>query len=850
MKRRVALISSCAPPGPGCPVTGGGLRTEQLAQTLRAAGHSVRLFVEREALSPKAPKILREHSFDSNSLAKQVRSFRPSVLVVEQWALVPLIAELDKPLVIDLHGSLLLENVFRRGDVDLVLDAGSKIQALARADLLLVPAEVQVHHFASWATLAGFDPRELPIAVMPLAMADEPKPRKTKKPPLRVVYGGARWPWIDSLSALRTAADVIASIPDARLDVFTFEPPRHGLDFEEDLGTWPQVLAELAGREEQGVTLHDGQSHSSWQSFVRKEATVALDLWEPNPERMLAATTRSVEFLWAGLGLVTVTGSAWSESLARTGAGWSLAPGDEASLRDLLQGLAAQPGKIAAASRAATTLIQQEHQLLEAGRHLLRFCQEPTRPTRSSQTLSEALVVIREEHLAEELHSLKTAHEKEHLELIAAHREEQREDRDRHEGEVDALSERHREQIDALVTQHRRENDRDRERNSDEVQRLTTEHREEISTLVRDNHSNISRLETQHQHKMQELVGESRSRLEEAARRASGEAKSAAKEHRAMMMAATKDHRAQLKTQAKEHRDESKELVSQWRARLKELESKLTNQQQTHESELRVLADEHHTELHDVVTAHRSQVTALTEQHSAQSEQQAAEHNSTMTARDKRAREELEQAVLDHRAELKHQAAEHNSTVTARDKRAREELEQAVLDHRDEIESLADGNRRQVKELAAERQDEVQKLVGQSRAELEQADERHRAETQARIDEMQQRHDELQQAIEVLKEQLASERRRVKEERTRLEVELRAEMSARELELQQQMVNREAELGELLDRANRSLAEKVRARLASPGGGPFAASRLAPAARLARLWTEHAVDHAQDEQEE
>ena len=784
MKRRVALISSCAPPGPGSPVTGGGLRTEQLAQTLRAAGHSVRLFVERAALGPKAPKELRDHAFDGNSLADQVRSFRPSVLVVEQWALVPLISELNKPLVVDLHGSLLLENVFRRGDIDLVLDAGSKIQALSQADLLLVPAEVQVHHFSSWATLAGFDPRELPIALLPLAMPDEPTQRKTKRPPLRVVYGGARWPWIDSLSALRTAADVIASIPDAHLDVFTFEPPRHGLDFEEDLGTWPQALSELANREEQGITLHEGEPHHSWQRFLRSEATIALDLWEPNPERMLAATTRSIEFLWAGLGLVTVMGSSWSAALARTGAGWSLPPGDNDGLRDLLQELAAKPAQIAAASRAATSLIKNEHQLLEAGKHLLRFCQDPKRPTRSAQTLPEALVVIREEQLATELRSLEQAHAEEHRELIASHRDEQNEDRDR---------------------------------NTSEMAVLTARHREEVSALVRDNQGLISRLEAQHKEKMQELVSESRSQLKEAAKEASRETKSAAKEHRAAMMTAAKEHRAQLKTQAKEHQSESKELVSQWRVRLKELEGKLTHQQRTHETELRLLAEEHRSELQDIVAAHRGQITALTDQHSTQ---------------------------------LKQQAVEHNATLAARDKRAREELQQAVLDHRDEIESLADGNRRQIKELAAERQDEVQKLVGQSRAELEQADERHRAETQARIDEMQHRHDELQSSIEVLKEQLASERRRVKEERARLEVELRAEMSARELELQQEMVNREAEFGELLERANRSLAEKVRGRLTSTDKGPFAASRLAPAARLARLWAEHAVDHAQDEQEE
>ena len=41
MKRRVALVSSCTPPLPGVPATGGGLRTAQLLETLRGAGHSV-----------------------------------------------------------------------------------------------------------------------------------------------------------------------------------------------------------------------------------------------------------------------------------------------------------------------------------------------------------------------------------------------------------------------------------------------------------------------------------------------------------------------------------------------------------------------------------------------------------------------------------------------------------------------------------------------------------------------------------------------------------------------------------------------------------------------------------------
>ncbi len=806
MKRRVAVISSCAPPGPNSPVTGGGLRTDQLVQTLRAAGHSVRLFVERDALGDQAPKILRDHCFDSNSLAGQVRSFRPSILVVEQWALVPLLAEINKPIVVDLHGSLLLENVYRRGDIDLTLDAGSKIQALARADLLLVPAEVQRHHFASWATLAGFDPRELPIALLPLAMPTPPQARKTKKPKLRLVYGGARWPWIDSSSALLTAAEVVASTPEAHLDVFTFAPPRHGLNFEEDLGTWPQVLEQLSGRESERITLHESEPHSDWQRFLREEATVALDLWEPNPERMLAATTRSVEFLWAGLGMVTVTGAAWSEAIARTGAGWTLTPGDQEGLQALLLELASKPPKIAAASQAATNLILEEHQLAQAGRALLRFCETPTRPSRAASTLTESLVKVREEQLAEELRSLQQAHEEEHRELIQSHRSEQREDRARHKGEVDALSEQHRQETDSLVAQHRRESDEDRERHHNEVEQLTAEHREEVSSLVRDNQNEIARLEAQHQDKVRELVKESEAQFKRIAKHANEEAKAAAREHRATMTAATKEHRAAMSTATKEHRKESKELVTQWRTRLKGLEDQLTAQERLRASQLQQRAEQHQAELQAIVTENRTQISALTEEHDQQ---------------------------------FKNQAQQHTAALADRDKRAREELEQAVQAHREQVEVLVTENRNQIENLSAERQAEVQRLVGQSRAELEQADERHRAETQARVEEMQQRNAELQGSIDVLKEQLASERRRVKEERTRLEVELRAEMNARELEY-----------GELLERANRSLAEKVREKIGSTNLGSLGSGRLVPAARLARLWAEHAADHAHDEHEE
>ena len=211
MRRKIALITSCAPPTRGAPVTGGGLRTLQLLQTLEGAGHSVTLMIEKAALSKGAKKSWKNNSFVAEDLEQSLASLRPDVVVSEQWALLSHLGDWDGPTVVDLHGSLMLENTYRRGRSELMMDAGAKVAALRRVDLMLVPAPVQLHHFASWATLAGFDPRELPLRLLPLAVEGTPAPRKHgRSPVLKLVYGGARWPWINSSEALSTAADFVA----------------------------------------------------------------------------------------------------------------------------------------------------------------------------------------------------------------------------------------------------------------------------------------------------------------------------------------------------------------------------------------------------------------------------------------------------------------------------------------------------------------------------------------------------------------------------------------------------------------------------------------------------------------
>ena len=622
MKRRVAVVSSCCPPLPGHPVTGGGLRTAQLVETLKGAGHAVVLLVEGAALPEAVPAGVR--AFEAGGLEAALKAARPSVIVVEQWALVAQLGAVDKPLVLDLHGSLLLENVYRRGEPDLVLDAGAKLAALHRADRLLTPAPAQLHHFGSWATLAGFDPRELPLALLPLALPGDPVKRRAKKPALRLVYGGARWPWIDSLAALTAAADAVAGLEGATFDVFTYEPPRHGLPFEEDLGTWADVDAALADRP--GVTHHDGVAQDDYAAFLRDKATVALDLWSPNAERLLAATTRSGEFLHAGLPVVTVAGSAWAEELLSSGAGWSLPPDDARALVDLLADLSRDPSRIATASQAATDLMTGAHSLERAGRALVEFVDNPHRPTRSPSTLVDSIIAVRQGHLDEALRSERAAHQEEHARLVAAHRAEvaelraghrveveelsrrhsdvatqlreaHRADVDRlsaearatleaqnarHELEVETLGQAHQSQLRSLTEEHRGALTTTVDEHREQADVLATSYREQMADAVAERKAEILRIVAQAQEEMTQAEARHRADLAEAVaahrvageearaavERAAGELETAAEEHRTQMAAANAEHRADMEAGASRHRAEVEAMVESWQTRL------------------------------------------------------------------------------------------------------------------------------------------------------------------------------------------------------------------------------------------------------------------------------------------
>ncbi|MCP4872157.1 MAG: hypothetical protein GY898_25915, partial [Proteobacteria bacterium] len=649
-RRRIAIVSSCAPPKAGQPVTGGGLRTLQLLETVRATGHVPSLLVER----PADPK-----GFAREELAARLAKLRPSAVILEQWGLGAALGDFDKPVVIDLHGSLLLENVYRRGDIDLALDAGAKLAALARADLLLVPSSAQLSWFASWATLAGLDPRELPLRLLPLALPGTPTKRKAKKPALRLVYGGARWPWIDSSVGLMTAAGVAAANPDTTLDVFLYEPPRHGLGFDEELGTWDEVEADLAGMADQGITLHRDTGHARFTKFLRTEATVALDVWAPNPERLLAATTRSVESLHAGLPVITVPEASWAPALTASGAGWAPEPD---GLADLLASLAENGADIAKASRAATKLAAGRHSLEGAGGALSDWLASPAKAVRSTPLLDQ-LTAIERDHNARAVAAL----EADHRSLID-------QQVDAHQVEIEGLKAKGAADIEALTATH-----------GATVERITDAHRLENASIL-----------TDAQRRTREQLEHWQGELDRLRTSLEGELKAQAERHAQELAAA-------LDRQHAERTDERGEAKAD-----------RESERDRHRAELQALAERHDQER----AAHLAELEARDARHQAAITAAAKDHKQEMEAAAARRDAEAARLLEERKAEVAVRATEHKRQMEAAAANRDAETAKLLEERKAEVAVMATEHKRQMEAAAANRDAETAKLLEERKAEV------------------------------------------------------------------------------------------------------------------------------------
>lgn len=386
MKRRVLIITSEDLLRPAEPVSGGALRVHGLAEGLRRWGHDVVVSIPRDALRDGDPEAVARHAHVPEEMAKTVFDAMPDIILVEQWGLATFLPESEIPVVLDLHGPLSLENAFKEKG-NFRSDALTKIDALARADLLCVPGKAQKHYFLSWFLFSGADPKTPPIIRAPLSM-DDAAPKRAKNPDRALVFAGSTWPWIDPFPALQIAAREAEGIEGSRVDLYVGAPKLSSTHPLYDINRGVFADYETRLKSSSAARFHGLISREALLGVYAK-SRAALDIYQPNPERELAYSTRTVEYLWAGLPVITCEAMELADEVARFDAGWVVAHDDEAGIAAAVREALTSDDAVRRKSEGAKRLAAERFDHKHATTDLARWIARPKRRTKSATLVSD-----------------------------------------------------------------------------------------------------------------------------------------------------------------------------------------------------------------------------------------------------------------------------------------------------------------------------------------------------------------------------------------------------------------------------------------------------------------------------
>lgn len=342
-------------PVPNRSVSGGGLRAWGLGEGLKSRGHDVIYSIPRKIAEAKnLSGELLDYAYQPEHLWKIIRKVVPDVILFEQWGLVTYLEKTNIPVVIDLHGSLIIENYFRKHR-GLHNNVAAKIKTLVKADYIICPSERQKNYFIPWLMLSGFPVDEESIAVVPVSFSPD-LPERDLSSELTFIFSGGLWPWINPFPALDIVAEQVKSHRNGCLKVFSQKPDIKTVLPKDAFGTGHMSNIDRLKNIDR-VDIRQFIPHEALLKEYRK-ASVAVDIYQWNRERDLAFSTRTIEFLWAGLPVIHAEYSEISDYIRKYEAGWCLDPNDVESISKTVSEIYSDRDKVREYSENAQELVK------------------------------------------------------------------------------------------------------------------------------------------------------------------------------------------------------------------------------------------------------------------------------------------------------------------------------------------------------------------------------------------------------------------------------------------------------------------------------------------------------------
>jgi glycosyltransferase involved in cell wall biosynthesis len=312
----------------------------------------------------------------------------------------PLLARLDRHLVVDLYDPYLMAVLAEFEPDDISAHASYNLmhnvlqQHMMLADFSLCASERQRDYWLGrYCSLGRLTPEQYRIDrsfrklidVVPFGLPEKPAERtgpgmKGTVPGITqedfvLIWGGGIWEWFDPLTVIRAVGRISSELPQIKLYFMGFKSPNPQVSMM-DMAIRAKELAQSLGLLDKHVFFCE-----TWTSYEDRvnfllDADAAVSAHFDLPETRFSFRTRILDYLWAGLPIVTTCGDQLAEMIQRYQAGEALEYEDVDAWTDALRRLVTDT-QLRARYKQNSSLLAQQFHWSKVVRPLMQFCEAP-----------------------------------------------------------------------------------------------------------------------------------------------------------------------------------------------------------------------------------------------------------------------------------------------------------------------------------------------------------------------------------------------------------------------------------------------------------------------------------------
>lgn len=381
---KVVLFSNDVMPFGNLPTSGGGLRCWQIYQGLKCHG------IDVVASMPGFTYLINKHKSDVPQEQRELLWFwdtqekilneqKPdAVIYASNWDHYALSKKPDVPLIIDLHGSRLIETTMWGHPID----KNRKLEILSLADCLLTAGTWQRNYFYGWLTQAGRVPKEEHfIKYIPISLS----PDKFKRDDIKVtsdqfphfVSGGGWFPWQNQSKAIFSICKEVSKREKGQVDIFgtPHDNAQTPTKEEVEIRKVYEAIKDLSSQTKR-IKVNGYVGREDLLKIYSK-ASVAVEAMSYNLERELAFTTRTIEYLWCGLPVIYNNYNEVGKNISEYDAGWTINPESQDDINQVIDEIYSDPQIVQRKSINARKLVEDRFSWDKTILPLVEFIKKP-----------------------------------------------------------------------------------------------------------------------------------------------------------------------------------------------------------------------------------------------------------------------------------------------------------------------------------------------------------------------------------------------------------------------------------------------------------------------------------------